>query len=77
MYVFSFFAITLSAHEYNFKQKTNNVSHPALKHLSIEFFYKHKDSLARHFPDHYKNSVPEGCLILASTAVRLLVVSTF
>ncbi|KAF9522019.1 hypothetical protein CPB83DRAFT_920324 [Crepidotus variabilis] len=50
--------------------KTNNFMHPCIRDLCIEFFYsKKQDGLAHHFPDEFKDFVPERAVALVITAV--------
>ncbi|EDR09746.1 uncharacterized protein LACBIDRAFT_326329, partial [Laccaria bicolor S238N-H82] len=49
--------------------KTNNFSHPCIRALCIEFFYTGNDCLAHHFPDNFKDSVPELCMVLVMTCI--------
>ncbi|PPQ99351.1 hypothetical protein CVT26_014014, partial [Gymnopilus dilepis] len=49
--------------------KTNNFSHPCIQALCIDFFYGDKDSLASHFPEDFKDAVPEAALKLVMTCI--------
>lgn len=53
------------------QNRTNNLSHPAIEELCVQFYYYDKNGLARIFPDDFKNEVPDHAVALAMTCVSV------
>lgn len=49
--------------------RTNNLAHPALAGLVIDFFYGGDKSVGRQFPEVFDTEVPRVAVALAATAV--------
>lgn len=65
--------ISSVSHHWNATQhqgRTNNLAHPAIGKLIGKIFYSGPESLAKKFPEDFKNSVPEHAVALAITCVR-------
>ncbi|KAI6001903.1 hypothetical protein EDD15DRAFT_2361265 [Pisolithus albus] len=50
---------------------TNNLAHPALSALIIEFFYTGTNAMANVFPEVFQNEVPRPAVALAATAIKV------
>ncbi|KAF9523576.1 hypothetical protein CPB83DRAFT_898694 [Crepidotus variabilis] len=51
--------------------KVNNFMHPCIRDLCIKFFYsKEHHGLAHHYPNEFKDIVPERAVALVTTAIR-------
>lgn len=50
----------------------NNLAHPALSGLIIDFFYTGQASVGKLFPEVFAQEVPRVTVALAATAVRFL-----
>ncbi|KAJ3515845.1 hypothetical protein NLJ89_g1505 [Agrocybe chaxingu] len=51
--------------------RTNNLAHPCLKRLCIQFFYGDgTDSLAHLFPAEFKDSIPEHAVAVAAACIH-------
>ncbi|KIJ09463.1 hypothetical protein PAXINDRAFT_17449 [Paxillus involutus ATCC 200175] len=49
----------------------NNLTHPSLSSLIIDFFYTGSNSMGNLFPKIFKNEVPCATVALATTAIKL------
>jgi hypothetical protein len=49
---------------------TNNLAHPALAGLIIDFFYTGPTAIGTLFPEVFVNEVPRTAVALAATAVK-------
>ena len=47
----------------------NNLAHPCLRDICVNFFYAGKNTLARMFPDDFRNEIPDNAIALVATAV--------
>ncbi|KAI5984897.1 hypothetical protein EDD15DRAFT_2521479 [Pisolithus albus] len=50
---------------------TNNLAHPALSALIIEFFYTGTNAMANVFPEVFQNEVPRPAVALAAMAIKV------
>ncbi|KIK74988.1 hypothetical protein PAXRUDRAFT_19373 [Paxillus rubicundulus Ve08.2h10] len=50
---------------------TNNLAHPALSGLIIDFFYTGPNSMGNIFPEVFEKEVPRATVTLATTAIKL------
>ncbi|KAF9527845.1 hypothetical protein CPB83DRAFT_894798 [Crepidotus variabilis] len=51
--------------------RANNFMHPCIRDLCIKFFYsKEHHGLAHHYPDNFKDIIPERAVALVTTAIR-------
>ena len=55
-----------------FQGRTNNLAHPCLGEICINFFYTGKNALAHVFPEDFRKQIPDHALALVATAVSLL-----
>ncbi|KAF8842572.1 hypothetical protein BDN67DRAFT_1009611 [Paxillus ammoniavirescens] len=49
----------------------NNLAHPSLSGLIIDFFYTGPNSMGNLFPEVFENKVPRATIVLAGTAIKL------
>ncbi|KAF8060119.1 hypothetical protein FPV67DRAFT_1673904 [Lyophyllum atratum] len=49
--------------------KTNNLAHPSIGKICIQFFYTSDNGLACKFPEDFKDEVPENALALVLTSI--------
>ncbi|KAE9384837.1 hypothetical protein BT96DRAFT_1007673 [Gymnopus androsaceus JB14] len=51
--------------------KANNYTHPAFRDIILSFFYSDSENgLAKNFPNHFKDKVPDNVLALVITVVK-------
>ena len=58
------------------QEHTNNLAHPALSGLVIDFFYTGASSVGQLFPEVFGNEVPRVTVAISATAVIYFTVST-
>ncbi|KAF8970288.1 hypothetical protein BDZ97DRAFT_1753911 [Flammula alnicola] len=49
---------------------TNNIAHPAIQKIVIDFFYSGEKCLAALFPEHFSHRVPENAIGLVLTVIQ-------
>jgi len=55
-----------------FQEHTNNLAHPALSGLIIDFFYSGASSVRQLFPEVFAAEVPRVTVAISATAVYLV-----
>ncbi|KAI6043347.1 hypothetical protein EDC04DRAFT_3138544 [Pisolithus marmoratus] len=50
---------------------TNNLAHPALSGLIIDFFYMGSNAITSIFPEVFEKEVPHTAVVLAATAIKV------
>lgn len=51
--------------------RTNNLAHPALSAIVIDFFYTGSNSVGILFPEVFEDEAPRAAVALAGTAVSV------
>ena len=55
---------------------TNNLAHPALSGLVIDFFYTGTSSMGQLFPEVFSDEVPRVAVAISATAVIYFILAT-
>lgn len=55
-----------------FQNRANNYTHPVFRDIILAFFYSSSGAygVARHFPEHFTDTIPDSVLVLVVTVVR-------
>lgn len=61
--------LTISLTPCSLQGQRNNLAHPAIKEIIVQFFYTADNALARTFPEDFKDEVPEDAIASVMTYV--------